>query len=98
MVRALERKTKTKRWMYRNTRMNSKLPLILLSQAGKENGRTCPPCLQIHRDSTRAKYLDWVNSISYRGFCEDDDYTKPEENRKQMTELMISIVQIAQRE
>jgi hypothetical protein len=41
-------------------------------------------------DSTGGKYLDWVNSILYSGFNDEDDYKKPKEIRKRMAERMIS--------
>jgi hypothetical protein len=42
----------------------------------------------IDSDTTKAKYSDWVSSISYSGFYDKDDYKKPKEIRKRMAETM----------
>jgi hypothetical protein len=42
------------------------------------------------RDTTRKTYLDWVNSISYSGFYDQDDYEKPEDVRERLSRVMKS--------
>ncbi len=39
-------------------------------------------------DKTGDKYLDWVNSILYSGFYDQDDYKKPQDIRKRMSQAM----------
>ncbi len=39
-------------------------------------------------DTTGNKYLDWVNSILYSGFFDKDDYKKPQDIRKRLTQTM----------
>lgn len=39
-------------------------------------------------DTTGNKYADWVNSILYSGFYDKDDYEKPQEIRRRMTQTM----------
>lgn len=39
-------------------------------------------------DTTKGKYNDWVGSISYSGFYDKDDYKKPQDIRKRMTQTM----------
>ena len=39
-------------------------------------------------DTTDGKYADWVNAILYSGFYGNDDYKKPQDIRKRMTEAM----------
>lgn len=39
-------------------------------------------------DTTGDKYKDWISAISYSGFYAKDDYKKPLEIRKRLTETM----------
>ncbi len=39
-------------------------------------------------DATGEKYLDWVNSISYSGFYDKDDYKKPLDIRQRLIQSM----------
>lgn len=39
-------------------------------------------------DTTGDKYLGWVNSILYSGFYDKDDYKKPKDIRKRLTQTM----------
>jgi hypothetical protein len=41
-------------------------------------------------DSSGNKYLDWVNSILYSGFYEEDDYKKPKKIAERMSSTMKS--------
>lgn len=39
-------------------------------------------------DTTGNTYLDWVNSILYSGFYDQDDYKKPQDIRKRLSRVM----------
>jgi hypothetical protein len=39
-------------------------------------------------DTTGNKYADWVSSVLYSGFYDNDDYKKPADIRKRMTQTM----------
>jgi len=39
-------------------------------------------------DTTKEKYNDWTNAISYSGFYDEDDYKKPQDIRKRLTQTM----------
>lgn len=39
-------------------------------------------------DTTKERYNDWTNAISYSGFYDVDDYKKPQDIRKRLTQMM----------
>ena len=39
-------------------------------------------------NTTKEKYNSWANAISYSGFYDVDDYKKPQDIRKRLTQTM----------